>query len=113
MSGSRPADVVRVALTAESYKSCSRTLQPGQVKRVLQRGPLVGYIIACPACGFAGTFLHESCHAGEGSGFVERPTGPLAPGQVRELVSTTRDAPCFRCRRSIRVVAGTLEAWSC
>lgn len=29
---------------------CIRTLAPGEAKRVLGAGPLVGYYIACPGC---------------------------------------------------------------
>lgn len=37
-------------LTVARPGKCVRTLAPGEGKRVLGAGPLVGYYIACPGC---------------------------------------------------------------
>jgi hypothetical protein len=49
----------RAELTVASYQKCSRLLAKGEVKRVMQRGPLVGYFLACPACGFSASYLED------------------------------------------------------
>lgn len=105
-------DVARAPLTVASYAKCSRLLSRGEVKRVTQRGPLVGYVIACPACGFSAPYLDGPSSAGPGAGYVEDPpAGPLlVPGTGRILVRTTNDSTCFRCKRALRVRDGVVEA---
>ena len=91
-----------VPLTAESYRRCRDELLPGQVKRV-SVGPhraLVGYVIACPACGVARPYLDDDV------GFAEGP-GPA-------LVGVTRPPRCA-CGLSLRVVVDpepALEAFA-
>jgi hypothetical protein len=92
----------RAPLTAESYRRCRDELCPGQVKRV-SAGPrrvLVGYVVACPACGAARPYLDEDV------GFREE-AGPT-------LVGTDRPLRCA-CGLSLRVVSNpdpTLEAFA-
>jgi hypothetical protein len=76
------------------------------VKRVLQRGPLVGYFLACPACGFAAPYLDEDV------GYREEPPAgqPLPAGSYRALVGIDVPPACARCRRRLRVADGALEA---
>lgn len=92
---------------------CTRKLVPGDVKRVFAAGPLLGYFIACPACGFYGSYLH--CEAG----FTEiGPTvgsrGPGAhateePYRHPTSLSATHPVVCYGCRRRIVVKDGELE----
>lgn len=90
----------RVPLTAASYRRCRDELRPGQVKRV-SAGPrrvLVGYVVACPACGVARP------HLGDEVGFVEDAAG---------LVCSLVPMPCV-CGLLLRVVrdpAPALEAY--
>lgn len=86
----------RAELTAASFRTCSRELAKGQVKRCMQRGPLVGYYIACPGCGFIATYLHEDV------GYVETPTDPLT--YPKKLIKIERPPKCYSCKRSISVV---------
>lgn len=108
MGGAGPE--VRVAasvpLTRASYQKCSRELLPGEVKRVMQRGPLVSYFIACPACGLSAAYLHSAV------GFREEPPAevPLRQGEHRALVGVGDPPDCYRCRRVLVVVDGRLEA---
>jgi hypothetical protein len=111
--------VARVPLTVAHFQKCSRHLKPGEVKRVMQRGPLQGYMICCPApsampnaaargeaCGFTGTYLARE------AGFVEDPPSAVRVEDPRDrrIVATTGPLSCFRCHRSLRVVDGVLEA---
>jgi hypothetical protein len=98
--------VARKELTVASYQRCNRSLQAGEVKRVMQRGPLVGYYIGCPACGFSASYLDEVV------GFLEEPakTIVLPVGAPRKLVKIERPPSCFRCRRRIRVEGDFIEA---
>jgi hypothetical protein len=110
--------VTRCPLDTASYRTCSARLKPGQVKRVMQRGPLQGYVICCPgpsplpmeaaageACGFVGSYLDRVM------GYVEEPPGTarLAVGQQRKLIASTHETPCFRCRRLLSVKDGAIE----
>lgn len=88
--------------------TCARTLKKGDVKRVMQRGPFVGYFLCCPGCQFTASYLDDACQ------FVEDPPHPepLPPGvELRRLVGITNPPACFKCRRLIRVGKdGALEA---
>lgn len=97
----------RKPLSVASYRSCAQRLQPGEVKRVMQRGPLIGYFLACPACGFVGSYVDDAV------GYVEKPdkSVTLRVGDPqRELLGTNHPPTCFRCRRLLRVADGHLEA---
>jgi hypothetical protein len=108
-----------VVLTPAHFQKCSRKLTPGEVKRVMQRGPLQGYMVACPApssfpearargeaCGFVGTYLDRAV------GFVEDPPADVfvADSRQRRVVATRHPMRCFRCQRELRVVDGVMEA---
>lgn len=75
---------------------CPRKLKAGQIRRVPGRGPLVGFHIACPGCGFVAPYLREE------GGFVEL--------DDEVLVGVTRPPSCVRCRRRIEFRDGRLEA---
>lgn len=77
--------VARAPLTAASYQKCLATLERGQVKRVLQRGPLVGYYLTCPVCSSAFAYLHDKHKFSE--------TAP----PVRMLTGVERSPKCFKC----------------
>jgi hypothetical protein len=85
------------ALPLEQVPSrfCPRRLKPGQVKRYMTVGPLVGYMVACPACGFIEMHMHEV------AGFVE---------EEGKLVATTKPVGCMLCGRGLRAQDGTIEA---
>lgn len=83
-------------LTCASYQQCSRTLRRGQVKRVSQRGPLVGYFLACPACGFSAAYLDDAC------GFREVPREEGAR-PARALVGVAHPPTCFSCHALLSV----------
>jgi hypothetical protein len=92
----------RAPLALAAYQACTRLLKKGQVKRVSGRvGPLVGYFLACPFCGFSASYLHEK-HV-----FVE---GEPAPGTKfpRPLLRMENPATCFSCRGLISVEGGEL-----
>ncbi len=101
MAGEAGSVAARVELTHASYQKCSRTLERGEVKRVMQRGPLVGYFLACPACGFSASYLHDAV------GYVEDPpTGTmLRAGERHWLVGIERPPACYKCRLLLRVTA--------
>ena len=100
----------RIALTSVSYVKCSRLMTPGDVKRVTQTGPLIGYLLCCPACAFAGTYLHEDCGSAPGVGYVEDPPTDTIYPAPRRIVALSCPPTCFRCRRMLRVTDGFLEA---
>ena len=77
-------------------RSCPRLLKPGWVKRYMHRGkPLVGYMIACPSCGFVALHFHEHAR------FVERDG---------ELARAERVLACTLCGRGICIEAGRISA---
>lgn len=78
-------------------KFCPRKLVPGQVKRYLFEGPLAGYMVACPGCGFSEMHIHEQV------GFVEEDGKPIRTEGPRVHV-------CLLCRREVRFVDGKVEA---
>lgn len=75
-------------LTVAPLKYCPRRLQKGMVKRYMSKGPLAGYMIGCPSCGFIELHHHDKV------GFVE------VDGQ---LVRTERTARCMFCSRKISI----------
>lgn len=103
--------VASVELTVASYKKCSRLLKRGEIKRSMQRGPLIGYFLACPACAYACSYVHEDCGVQKGVGYIEDPPTdqPHHGTEPRKLVGMMRPPTCFRCKRVIRVRDGRLE----
>lgn len=83
--------------------TCARTLKPGQVKRVMWAGPLIGYFIACPACKYKASYLHSTCE------FVEPLPEPGKP-HPRALIGIKKPPKCFSCQRVLQVKDGFLEA---
>lgn len=95
-----PGEVVaRCPLTVASYQKCLATLDRGQVKRVIQRGPLVGYYLCCPSCGWASAYLHEKCGFAEAEPYV----GTSWP---RRLVGITNPPTCHKCRSVLSIESG-------
>lgn len=99
--------VVASSVVSVSLRKCSRLLEPGELKRVPQLGPLVGYFIACPACGFPAPYLDDEV------GYVEEPPKEktlYAGSPQRELRGLERPPRCFRCKLLLRVELERLEA---
>lgn len=87
----------RVQLTHAHFAKCSKTLAPGELKRCMQRGPLISFYIGCPTCGFIATYLHSDV------GYVETPVDPLVfPKVLRGMTNPPR---CYGCKLTIDVVA--------
>lgn len=78
---------------------CTQKLTKGMVKRCSLRGPLLGYYVACPCCGFAALYLGEH-------NFVEEPTGFRFP---KRLIGAEVALTCYACRRALRIVDGAFE----
>lgn len=94
----------QIPITFASYQRCSRTLVKGELKRVMQRGPLVGYYIACPACGFAQSYLDDEVH------YVEQPVE--IDGLVYMHATGMRDpGVCLSCNRRIVIADGFVSAY--
>ena len=93
----RPREEKSVAIVQAPSVFCPRKLAPKgpNVKRYMSTGPLAGYIIACPSCGFREMHMHERL------GFVE---------EDGKLVSAASRARCMVCGLHIRVHEGTLSA---
>lgn len=87
--------VARAELTHADYLKCNREIARGQVKRVIMRGPLVGYYFGCPACGFIASYLHDDC------GFHEMPEGKLA--FPKTLVRIDNPPTCYSCQRFLTI----------
>jgi hypothetical protein len=62
----------------------------------MHRGkPLVGYMVACPSCGFVALHFHEHVE------FIERDS---------VLVESTNAIVCTLCAREVRIADGRIEA---
>lgn len=90
-------------LTLASSQKCTRELRRGEIKRCMQRGPLVGYFIGCPACGFVASYLDEAV------GYEE---DPPAPGTrwPRLLIGIRVPPACFMCKARLGIEGGALVA---
>lgn len=77
---------------------CPRKLKKGQIKRYMSVGPLVGYMVACPACGFI------EMHMKADAGYVE--------GDGGTLLHTTKPVKCMLCKRTISIAGGVIAAVS-
>ncbi len=64
---------MKVTLVERDRRVCR--LRPGEVKRLPAAGPLLGFYVACPACGFLNVVLAEGQHVEEAAGGLT-----LAPG---------------------------------
>lgn len=84
-------------LTFSDRIKCPRKLAPGEAKRYMHVGPLVGYYVGCPACGFVES--HTDLH-GE-HGFTE---------EDGVLVAAARGWKCMLCERSVTVLGGVVTA---
>ena len=87
------------ALPIVMTRKCARRLKPGEVRRTLLNGPLVGYAIACPGCGFIETRpdLHDEM------GFIE---------EGGQLVGAREVYSCMLCSRVVSLEAREVRAES-
>lgn len=97
------AVVASAPLTAAAYHKCTRELAKGEVKRCVQRGPLIGYFMACPACGFSAAYLHDDVDYEEDPPSVE-------PKYPKRITAINKPPACFMCKRKLVVANGQLEA---
>lgn len=74
---------------------CPRRLKRGQVKRYMSKGPLFGYMIACPGCGFI------ELHQDKDAGYVEL---------EEQLVASTKPVGCMNCKSTISIAGGVVVA---
>lgn len=74
---------------------CPRKLKHGQCKRYMTVGPLIAYVLACPACGFIEMHQHDQAR------FVE---------ENGKLVSASHAVSCMACRRTIVIEGGVAKA---
>jgi len=73
---------------------CTRTLKPGEAKRVLHAGPLVGFYVACPTCGWTVIVTKD-----DQTTMTEGAEGlTFSPGVA-----------CRRCHRHVSVTAGQFD----
>lgn len=75
---------------------CPRKLGPGQVKRYMSKGPLFGYMVGCPGCGFRELHLHEQAC------FVEV--------EPNVLFASTKPVRCMACGCSLSFAGGVALA---
>lgn len=85
------------ALPVAQVVKCSRRLTPGEVRRTLTNGPLVGYHLACPSCGFIA--LQQDLH--DEVGFEERDG---------HLVGMREAYRCVLCHRTVTIADGIISA---
>lgn len=79
---------------------CHRKLVAGQVKRQPQQGPLVGYWIACPACGAVRPYLASE------TTMIEHNPGVGKPKTLTGMTPT----PCQSCTKRIFVSDNQITA---
>jgi len=84
-------------------RTCHRKLVPGQVKRLLQTGGLVGYWVACPAC----TRIRQ--YPDSDVGFIET---PASPGGPRTILGTRSPLRCEACGVLVQIGDGEICAVS-
>lgn len=82
-----------VQLEQVPAKFCPRRLKPGMCKRYMSTGPLYGYMLACPCCGFV------ELHADKAAGFIE---------ENERLSATKQPVSCMNCRATISVTNGAV-----
>lgn len=92
---SRPTEDAALPIEVAPSRFCPRKLKKGMVKRYMSTGPLVGYMVACPSCGFI------EMHLTEAAGYVE------VDGK---LDHTTKPIGCMLCKRTISIAGGTIMA---
>lgn len=85
---------------------CTRAFPKGMVKRMLHRGPLHGYVIACPNCGFTTLHMTSEGTFTESAEWTKRP-GPLADGKMVDVMQpvsvSMAGLSCVACRHGIVV----------
>lgn len=99
----RPVRGMDASMPVEHMPSrfCARKIPRGGAKRYMSQGPLFGYMLGCPGCGFIELHQHEVAH------FVEEPGAE--PGAPPRLVSAD-PVLCMLCRRTITVAGGVITA---
>lgn len=80
----------------QTDSKCGLELLPGEVKRCgVRAGTLIGYTIACPACGAIGTHLAEE------AGFVE----------VDGKLVRSKSMRCRSCKRTMSIAGSSIFAF--
>lgn len=97
----KPTSDAALAIEHVPQRFCPRRLKPGQVKRYFYEGPLVGYMISCPSCGFIEMHLHKDADFTEAAG--------EAPAR---LTGSSRPQTCMNCRRIISIAGSVIMARS-
>lgn len=97
----RPREDASLPVVVAPSKFCPRKLKPGMVKRYMHTGPLVGYMVACPSCGFISLHLHEHGH------FVDRVD---VNDPVPVVLISMAPVACMLCHRFIEVRDGVVHA---
>lgn len=90
-------------------QACIRELPRGSVKRLFARGPLIGYYVVCPSCGFPGAYPTEQAGWQEGPPVSDEalaPSGQTVSIQRAGSLASERPVECFGCRGWLRVVDG-------
>ncbi len=98
---SRPkAEDRSVPVVVAPAKFCPRKLRPEgpNVKRYMSKGPLAGYMIACPACGFTELHMDEKVHFR----FRQEPEATEFSNEGR-LTGITCPPRCMYCARVITI----------
>lgn len=90
-----PRENVGLPLEQVAAKFCPRKLKKGQVKRYMSKGPLYGYMIACPGCGFI------ELHATRDASFVE---------EDERVVSSMGAISCQSCKAALTIGVGQIVA---
>lgn len=83
-------------------KFCPRKLGKGAVKRYMTKGPLAGYYIGCPSCGFQEMHFHVKAV------FEEVATGEDT--RPHRLVAAKNPLHCMYCGRTISIAGGIIMA---
>ncbi len=100
-------------------QKCARKLARGEVKRCMARGRvLVGYHVACPACGWVASHLREHHDFLEGPWdrtayeLVDEVTGAKTTTIVHHPMTLTAMTPlrCPRCAALITIIDNAIEA---
>jgi len=84
------------------------------VKRMMPRGPLHGYTLACPGCGFRALYMTGEATFTESAKWTSR-EAPDASGKLvhvaqPETLSLAGTIRCLACKKDIRIVENEMTA---
>jgi hypothetical protein len=86
---------------------CPRKLARGEVQRIFARGPLLGYVVVCPGCGFFASYRHSYAQFVEGPWVEDLGLGARAfPERFEHPETLTAQAllECLGCGGAIHIV---------